>query len=75
MKTAKIIFNHPVSGKAFIQSLAGEILRAVKICSNENDEVDIPLKGLPDGLWQLIFEWEYDGRLYSINRNLLISHQ
>lgn len=72
-KTIKISFCHPVEGKVrFRHPNNGRIVKSMKIYSNEDCEVEIPLKGITAGLWDFVFEWEYADKFFCINRNVVI---
>lgn len=73
METLKLPFCHPVQGRVrFKQSNNGRTIKSLKISSNDNYEVEIPLKGIAPGLWNIIFEWEQRGEQFSLSRNVNI---
>lgn len=73
MKIAKLFFSHPVKGVVrFTRRIDGQTVKPIKINSNENYEVDISLKDIAPGLWHLIFEWEYNDKLFSVDRKIVI---
>lgn len=73
MKALTLRFCHPVNGLArFIQASNGHVSKKIKVTSDINNEVKISLKDLAVGVYQLVFEWEYESNFFSITRNIAI---
>ena len=72
MKTIKLLFFHPVKGIARLRRIDGKIIKPLKISSNENFEVDILFQDIAPGPWHLIFEWEYNGNFFSIDKDIVV---
>lgn len=73
MKILTLRFRHPVYGQAkFFRTGNGHLGKKIKVTSDKNNEVKISLKDLAVGAYRLIFEWEHDGKSFSINRDVVI---
>ena len=73
METLKLPFCHPVQGKInFLHPKDGHMVKSMQVNSNDNYEVEIPLNGITPGTWNIIFEWDQNGKRFSLSRSVVI---
>ena len=73
MKALTLRFCHPVNGRArFIRTNNGHSWKNMEVKSDINNEVKILLTDLTVEIYRLVFEWEYNGNFFSINRDVVI---
>lgn len=74
MKTLNFSFDHPVAVKVFFtHTTKPEMETQVKSYrSDENGVLTIPLQGMVSGLWNVLLEWNYDGRDFCMERSVKI---
>lgn len=74
MKILKLLFSHPVQGRARVsQSGSEKAVRLIDCSSDENHEIEISLKDLPPGIWNILFEWEQNGDSFFLKDTLIIT--
>jgi hypothetical protein len=70
MKALKFNFSHPFKGNACLINCSNINQRRILSIDTENrNDFDISVDGCEDGKWQVILEWEFDGRPFSYRQN------
>lgn len=67
MKTIQLNFNHPVKGTVILSPIDCQdgLCRRMKVESDKNDLLEIPVSNCAEGWWRLHLDWEHDGRMFS----------
>lgn len=72
MKNFKMHFSHPVRGKIYIIGSDEKDKHIFMVDTNENNILEVPLKGFHKGKWRVTFEWQYEGRDYCHEEDIQI---
>lgn len=72
MKSYSIIFSHPVTGKVVLSDNDNKDHKVFYLTSDNEHVIEVPLTGINNGLWHLVFEWNFDDHLHSIAADISI---
>ncbi|MBB6498639.1 hypothetical protein [Pedobacter cryoconitis] len=74
MKTVTFSFDHPVAVKIFFNCTSDPHLKQeIKLLrSDEYGLLHIPLEGIPEGIWELMLEWNHEDRDFCMKKVLEI---
>ncbi|WP_460694303.1 hypothetical protein [Mucilaginibacter puniceus] len=77
MKYLRFNFCHPVKVHAnMVQLLLPKPeCHSFTIDSNDNHLVEIPLTGYSEGKWKVMLDWEYDGQVFTHQKEFEIKKQ
>lgn len=72
MKTVTFSFDHPVAVKVFFNCISDPQLKLdIKFLrSDEWGLLHIPIDDIPEGIWKLVLEWNYEGRDFCMERTI-----
>lgn len=72
MKTLTFCFDHPVAVKVFFNCLSDpKIKREIKFLrSDEEGSLIIPVDDIPEGSWNVMLEWNHEGREFCMERKV-----
>lgn len=72
MKTLTFCFDHPVAVKVFFNCISDpEIKREIKFLrSDEEGSLVIPVDDIPEGSWNVMLEWNHEGREFCMERKV-----
>lgn len=75
MKTITFCFDHPVAVKVFFNCISNPTVKQeIKfIRSDESGCLTIPANDIPEGLWNLTLEWNYEGRDFCMEKQIEFS--
>ncbi|WP_158799542.1 hypothetical protein [Pedobacter sp. L105] len=71
MKTLTFSFDHPVAVKVFFNCMSDvSIKQPIKFLrSDESGSLTIPVDDCPEGSWEVMLEWNHDGRDFCMQKN------
>ena len=77
MKYLRFNFCHPVKVHAnMVQLLLPQPkYHSITIDSNANNLVEIPLNDYSEGKWKIMLDWEYDGQVFTHQKEFEIKKQ
>lgn len=77
MKYLRFNFCHPVKVHAnMVQLLLPQPkYHSITINSNDNNQVEIPLTGYSEGKWKIMLDWEYEGQVFTHQKEFEIKKQ
>lgn len=77
MTKINMCFEHQVAVKAFFVNNDEQGTPAIikYLRSDLEGILEIPLEGIDNGKWKMTLEWNYEGKDYSLVRNITIPYQ
>lgn len=72
MKTLTFCFDHPVAVKVFFNCISDpKIKQEIKFLrSDEEGSLIIPVDDIPEGSWNVMLEWNHEGREFCMERKV-----
>lgn len=72
MKTLTFCFDHPVAVKVFFICISDpKIKQEIKFLrSDEEGSLIIPVDDIPEGSWNVMLEWNHEGREFCMERKV-----
>ena len=70
MKNLTFCFDHPVAVKVFLNCMSNvNIKQAILFLrSDQSGSLTIPVDKVPEGSWEMMLEWNYDGREFCMQK-------
>ena len=73
MKTFKLDFCHPVKGLARFDCHSDKTLqKKISLDTKDSNILEISLNGFKKGIWNVILEWEFEGKDYMFKEEINI---